>query len=118
MHDELPEGIISYGSCAALMAKFGNRQIPMSDIDRATDEAWTALREANLETDARHFICRHADRLARLEHNDRGELVPVQLDQNRLRHRLNEIADWTRGEKRAPAVSLDVVRNVLATPDP
>lgn len=71
-------------------------------------------------------LFRHGSGLVRLEADQSGRLRPVELTADRLRHELANAARWTKAKKspfgtgpgredtRPP---LDVVKNILATPD-
>jgi hypothetical protein len=99
-------------------------EIFVNELDRATAKAWEALEDSNELDNASEFIFRHGDVPSRLEHNDDGRLIPRELIPSRMRYRLNQIAIWQKPGKEEgtkyvlPAAPMDVVSNVLATPDP
>lgn len=103
-------------------ARAGSPTIFLDELDKATAEAWDALLAANEQTDASEFVFRYGEQPSRFEHNDEGRLIPRLLTLDRMKHRLSEIAWWKvrSGNKvRAlPGATSDLVRNVLATPDP
>jgi len=98
------------------------RRLPIvkpGSLAEMSGSAWSALRKANDDSDAASFICRYGGRMCRLEWNDEGQLAPVVLNQDRLRHRLNQAAQWLgAGGQPSRSVQMDVVRDVLATPNP
>jgi hypothetical protein len=112
-------------SIAATSRKSGQGHLPKidagcHDLPKVTAEAWSAVRLAN----APPFLFRYSGLPTRLEHDDRAELVPRPLDEDRMRHVLARVADWTKqkkiGEELAEVPAMpprDVVRDVLATPD-
>ena len=97
-------------------------EIWTNDLDRATAEAWNALEAANDAEDSAEFVFRHGDVPSRLEHNDEGRLIPRVLIPTRMRYRLNQVAVWIRQnkeeERQLPGAPMEIVNNVLATPDP
>jgi putative DNA primase/helicase len=96
-------------------------QIRTHDLTVATQAGWDALLAANVETDASDFVFRHGDRPCRFERDDAGNLVPVVLNPDRMRHRLSLVAEWFGQGAQPhplPGAPVTVVKNVLATPDP
>lgn len=111
-----------------------NRQdvtrISIADYDTATIEAWKVIKRSNCQTDPREFIFRIGDVPCRFEQQDDGQWAPVPLSESKLRHRLNEVAEW--GEVRTPkgggepqwiktqgaAVPRDIATLTLAAPNP
>lgn len=94
-----------------------------NNLDRATAQAWEALKQANAPDNASEFTFRHGDLPSRLEHNDEGRLVPRALTPPRMRYRLTRIAVWLKPAKEEddrvlPGAPMDIVNNVLAAPDP
>ena len=85
------------------------------DLRIVTTQCWKAIIRAN-ET-PRFF--RYTGIPSRLEMDDDSMLVPRELTTDRLRHELARVANWVQGEDAEPAKPpLDVVRDLLATPDP
>ena len=93
------------------------------DLSVVTDQAWAAIQQANTPTPQ---VFRYGGGLIRLERDDDGQVFPVELTADRIRHMLARIARWVvsaeddegaRVERivRPPA---DVPRDLLATPDP
>lgn len=103
-------------------ARAGSPAIDLTEHDKATVAAWKAILATNSHTDAAEFLFRYGDQPSRLEHTDEGRLVPRPLTVDRMRHRLTEIAVWRKkgqsGPYSLPAAPPELVRNVLATPDP
>jgi len=94
----------------------------VNDHDRATRDAWRVLSAANRDEDATEFIFRYGDAPCRFEYNDEGKLAPGVLNSDRMRLRLNQIANWKRKEgAKVTAMTgapRDVVSMVLAVPNP
>jgi putative DNA primase/helicase len=85
-----------------------------------TAGAWQALQQAN--TPSPHYF-RHGGELVRLECDDEAHLYPAGLTSDRLRHELARIANWyvedaETGKRNIVKPPADVVRDVLATPNP
>lgn len=126
------EGIPYAEAARRLEARFGpapSRYDHLPWIDAAcqdlrviTAHAWDALRAAN---EPAPFIFRFGGLIVRLERDDHGVLLPVELTSDRLRHVLARCANFYKevdagdGRRRVivrpPAY---VVQDVLATPDP
>jgi putative DNA primase/helicase len=104
-------------------ARSGTPLIPTRELDKAAEAAWRAIVSANDHTNATEFLFRYGDQPCRLERNDDGQLIPRTLTPARMRFRLTEIARYPRATpsgKQAllAAAPMDLVANVLATPDP
>jgi hypothetical protein len=85
------------------------------DLRIVTAQCWEAIARANIKP--RFF--RYTGIPSRLEKDDEGLLVPRELTTDRLRHELARIAVWVYGKEKEPSKPpLDVVRDLLATPDP
>ncbi len=91
------------------------------DLAQVTGEAWAALRKANEPP----CLFRYGAVPGRIESDDDGAPLVRVLDQNRMRHRLARVASWyvivKKGKEeveKAVHPPMDVVRDVLATPDP
>lgn len=85
------------------------------DLRIVTTQCWEAIIRAN--ENPRFF--RYTGIPSRLEMDDDGMLVPRELTTDRLRHELARVANWVQGKDAEPAKPpLDVVRDLLATPDP
>lgn len=85
------------------------------DLRIVTGQCWEAICRAN--ANPRFF--RYTGIPSRLEMDDDGMLVPRELTPDRLRHELARVANWVQGKDEEPAKPpLDVVRDLLATPDP
>ena len=89
------------------------------DLAEITDEVWEAIEEENRP--ARYF--RYGDCLCRLERDDNDRLQPVPLTEHRMRYELAKIISWFQfekggGDKNPARPPVDVVKNVLATPNP
>ena len=88
------------------------------NLAEITDEVWRAIKKKNQP--ARYF--RYGNCPCRLERDDNDRLQPVPLSEHRLRYELAQIICWyqlDRGGNREPArPPVDVVKNVLATPNP
>lgn len=96
--------------------------IDVSDLTQATEFAWAALEGTNVHTDAAQFVFRFGSLPSRFERNDAGSLITVHLNASRMRHRLSAIANFGAHDqqgvwKRRAGAPMDVVTNVLATPD-
>lgn len=94
-----------------------------NDLNRGTDQAWRILEQANCETASAEFVFLYGGQPSRFEHNDNNRLVPRTLTPDRMRHRLSRIAVWEKAQKegkkvRQPGAPMEIVKNVLATPDP
>ncbi len=86
-------------------------------LPRVTKHAWSAIEKANHSP----YLFRYGDTPCRLEHNNNGVLVVRQLTQDRLRYEVARVAEWftwSRGEKKPAKPPMDVVKNMLAMPDP
>ncbi len=105
-----------------MAAREGSPAVSLAELDKATAASWDAIVAANSHTLAADFLFRYGNEPSRLERTDEGRLIPRPLTIDRMRHRLNEIGRWQRDGKNGPytlaAAPLDLVRNVLATPDP
>jgi putative DNA primase/helicase len=105
-----------------MAARAGSPQILTNDLYRATNEAWETLLDANSTTDAGEFFFRYGSEPSRFEHDEEGRLIPRVLTPDRMKHRLSTIAWWgfRYGDtiRELPGAPTEVVRNVLATPDP
>ena len=85
------------------------------DLRSVTAQCWEAIARAN--NPPRYF--RYIGIPSRLEKDDDGMLAPRELTPDRLRHELARVANWVHGEQDEPAKPpVDVVRDVLATPNP
>jgi len=87
------------------------------NLPRVTNQAWSAIEKANHPP----YLFRYGGVPCRLEHNDNGVLVVRQLTQDRLRYEVARVAEWfkwTDGKKKPAKPLMDVVKNMLATPDP
>jgi putative DNA primase/helicase len=87
------------------------------DFRTVTAQAWEALRLANLRSPS---VFRRGGSAVRLEHDEKGNPVMVELNQDRMRYALARCANWyqvKRDEKIPAKPPVDVVRDVLATPD-
>jgi len=85
------------------------------DLRSVTALCWEAITRAN--DPPRYF--RYIGLPSRLEKDDEGMLVPRELIPDRLRHELARVANWVSGKEDEPAKPpVDVVRDVLATPNP
>jgi hypothetical protein len=81
------------------------------------DQAWFALEQANTPP----VFFRHADALVRIDEEPDGTALIRPLTQDRLRFYLARVASWEKpikGGVRLIAPPLDVVRDMLARPDP
>jgi putative DNA primase/helicase len=106
-----------------MAAREGSPAIDLGELDKATAKAWDAIVAANSHTDGAEFLFRYGDQPSRLEHTDAGQLVPRPLTADRMRHRLTEIVWWQKKGQGGryytmAAAPTDLVRNVLAAPDP
>ena len=115
-------GIKSYKKAVRAARAEDCPSINITPVDKATKEAWDVILAANDVSSSAEFLFRHGDQPCRLEHADDGHLVPRVLTQDRLVYRLNDIAWWEKtikeGTHRVRLVPIDIVKNVLATPDP
>jgi len=92
------------------------------NLDLITSQVWKALLKAN---DPAQFF-RHGGRLSRIEHDDCGRPIITELTCDRLRHEAAKFVRWFKLKKTlkekwveiAAKPPNDVIRNVLATPDP
>ncbi|MCE5322404.1 hypothetical protein LLG46_03695 [bacterium] len=85
------------------------------DLRSVTAVCWRAIIYAN--NPPKYF--RYIGLPSRLEKDDDGTLVPRELTPDRLRHELARVANWVSGEdEEAAKPPIDVVRDVLATPNP
>lgn len=87
------------------------------NLSTITEEAWKALQEANNPP----VLYRRLGSIVRVEKGDDGKPILQTVTQDRMRHRLSEVAEWDKltQKGRQPAKPpVDVVKNVLATPDP
>ncbi len=87
------------------------------NLPRVTNQAWSAIEKANHPP----YLFRYGGVPCRLEHNDNGVLVVRQLTQDRLRYEVARVAEWfkwTDGKKKPAKLPMDVIKNMLATPDP
>ncbi|MBI3463303.1 MAG: hypothetical protein HY000_09625 [Planctomycetes bacterium] len=87
--------------------------LAVGDLPAWTSAAWTALQKANDPPS----IFRHGAMPVRIETDDAGAPIVRQLGIDRMRHHLARVALWTRAKTLIPPPK-DVVRDVLATPDP
>ena len=90
------------------------------DLPRITKLAWDALSAANDPPQ----VFRHGSLAARIETDDHGYPIIREMTEHRMRHRLARVASWYaikgKGKNRAETPTkppIDVVRDVLATPD-
>jgi len=88
------------------------------ELPRITKLAWDALIAANDPPQ----VFRHGSLAARIENDDQGYPTIRELTLYRTRHRLARVASWyaTKGKNEVEVHTkppLDVVRDVLATPD-
>jgi hypothetical protein len=115
------EGWRSVGRVVEAAAKSGPR-VSVEDHDAAARRAWKVLNKANDAEDPANFIFRYGDAPCRFERNDEGKLEPRVLDKDRMRYRLNQVANWERqtqnGRAPLPGAPRELVAMVLATPDP
>jgi len=87
------------------------------DLADITVRVWAAIKTEN---DPPQYF-RYGGSLCRLEFDEQGQLEISLLTETRLRYELAKIISWykTREDGRKPAKPpLDVIRNVLATPNP
>ncbi|MEI8395388.1 MAG: toprim domain-containing protein [Rhodospirillaceae bacterium] len=88
------------------------------DLAEVTDRCWDTLRAANDPP----WLFRCAAHPAWIERDDKGQPVPRDLTDSRLRHVLAQLITWSSRTKTgdlAPAYPpAGVVANLLATPDP
>ena len=90
------------------------------DLTRASQHAWNALRERNEPP----YLFRFGGRLVRLERDEESNVIAAVLTDYGLRHELASAARWLRpprksGDDPAPTKPpLDIVRDMLATPEP
>ena len=88
------------------------------DLARITDRVWKVIQEEN--EPPRYF--RFGGSLCRLESDDDGPLKVSTLTAVRLRHELAKMIFWhtlnNAGGKNPAKPPMDVVNNILATPDP
>ena len=102
--------------------KSSKRPRPAIDADEqnlrvSTEEAWKALRQANKPP----VLYRRLGAIVRVEKGDDGKPILQTVTQDRMRHRLSEVAEWhklTQKGRQPAKPPVDVVKNVLATPDP
>jgi hypothetical protein len=90
------------------------------DLKEMTEQALTALQARNQPP----FIFRHGG-LARIEHDDQGQIIARPLDKGRMQYELARAAQWykvtVKGENQyeSPATPpRTVIEDVLATPEP
>lgn len=122
LEQQIALGIAKAGEFTAA-AREGSPAVDLGELDKATAAAWRAILAANSHTDAAEFLFRHGEQPSRLEHSDDGRLVPRPLTPDRMKHRLTEIARFEKVGKDGtpydlPGAPMEVVRNVLAAPDP
>jgi putative DNA primase/helicase len=106
-------------------ADAGADALPWIDAQQAnlrivTADAWEALQKANTPV-PQYF--RYGGELVRLERDDEALLYPAALTTDRLRHELARLANWYVMDEETQARRVvkppaDVVRDVLATPNP
>ena len=88
------------------------------DLAEVTDRCWDTLQASNQPP----WLFRCAARPAWIERDDKGQPVPKDITDSRLRHVLAQLITWNSRTKTgdlAPAYPpLGVVANLLATPDP
>ena len=88
------------------------------DLADITRRVWSAIKEEN--NPPQYF--RFGGTLCRLEFDEEGQLRIGLLTEYRLRHELARIIDWykkdSEGNHKPAKPPLDVIRNVLATPNP
>src|SRR3989442_8074786 len=98
----------------------GTRQtitLDNDDISVLADQAWFALEHANMPP----VFVRHADALVRIDEEPDGTALIRPLTADRLRFHLARVASWEKplkGGGRLVAPPLDVMRDMLARPDP
>jgi hypothetical protein len=88
------------------------------DLPRLTQAAWDALLAMNNPP----VIFRHGNYPARIERDDRDSPMIRVMEVDRMRHRLARVACWRKRKGKRNALKsvtppLDVVRDVIATPD-
>lgn len=88
------------------------------DLSRVTAKAWQGIKGANKP----EFLFRHFGRIVRIESDDGGSPFLQDVSEYRMRFTLARVADWYKinkeGQKIFAKPPVDVVRDVLATPDP
>lgn len=91
------------------------------ELQRVSTKAWSALRKAN--EPERFFRCGGV--LMRMEQDDHGVQISREINQDRMRHALARAAHFYITKKKGEEVEiipvpppLDVVRDMLADPDP
>src|SRR5262249_33922872 len=87
-------------------------------LPRVTTLAWDALIAANDPPE----VFRHGSLAARIETDDDGYPIIREMTLDRMRHRLARVASWYEKKNKNRVATptkppLDVVRDVLATPD-
>ena len=90
----------------------GNR-----DLAHLTDQAWSALKQANEPP----FIFRRGGIIARIERDDEENAILRDFDKDRMRHVLARCADWYQVKNQnflSEMPPLPVVLDLLADPDP
>jgi putative DNA primase/helicase len=120
-----PRGSARADATAPHAAEAGAEGLPWIEANQpnlciVTAGAWQALQQAN--TPSPHYF-RHGGELVRLECDDKAHLYPAELTSDRLRHELARIANWhvedaETGRRSIVKPPADVVRDVLATPNP
>src|SRR5262245_62098027 len=92
----------------------------IKDLTRITKLAWAALERVNLPP----YLFRHGGMPCRLESDDDGAPIIRILNKNRLRCEVALAARWfvrrggSTGAKEDAKPPMDVVENMLATPEP
>lgn len=88
------------------------------DLARAVDRVWALLQESNRQP----WLFRAASLPSWIVPDDDGCPHPAQVTEERLRHMLARLANWCRlnrnGELVPTPPPLNVVKSLLATPDP
>ncbi len=88
------------------------------DLAEITNQAWAAIEESNNPPE----LFRHGGTLSRLERDEGNLPILRELTTDRMRRELAENVDWyifdRNGEERPAKPPIDVVKNLLATPNP
>lgn len=98
----------------------GRPRLPAKEVDLAviTEITWGVIQKTNEPP----TLFRHGDQIARLEKDDQDRPITREVTRDRLRYHLSRIIAWyVLGKKKAEIPEpppMDVVRNLLATPNP
>ena len=84
------------------------------DLKAITDDAWGVVKAANNPP----TLFRFGGVVSRIETDDSGNPFVQTVTPDRMRHRLANVAKWGTGSRSSASPPADVVRNVLATPNP